>query len=382
MFDVTSYGAVGDGVTDDQPSIQSAIDAAQLAGGGVVYIPRGTYLLGGKVGIQSLLVDTNNIYIKGDGVGLSVLKLDDNVDAHMINFMYTNGGGVEGLEFDGNMTNQTGSYHCVRGEGISNWTLDNFFVHHASGYGIGFQDGTIRCVTIANGRIEDTGSDGFDCKNRNDDNSDNTMDNVHVRRHGLNEALVGQAGLDFRGIWTVSNVTVREYAYPATVGIRFREGETSDESGLGGHYSSIVNFFVRASSTTSTVGLEINSYMMQATNGHVTNCGVGVTLRQHEVVLGQVIARSCGDGFVVQNSTLPTNGDRSILTGCIARSCAGNGFKVQADYVNLNGIIARNNDVGVRIESSASHTIASGISQNSTTSNFINSGTNTHDFLY
>lgn len=43
IYDVCCYGAVGDGLTDDQPAIQRAIDAASTAGGGVVYVPTGTY---------------------------------------------------------------------------------------------------------------------------------------------------------------------------------------------------------------------------------------------------------------------------------------------------------------------------------------------------
>ena len=41
-----AYGAKGDGVTDDQPAIQAAIAACVAAGGGVVYLPPGTYMLG------------------------------------------------------------------------------------------------------------------------------------------------------------------------------------------------------------------------------------------------------------------------------------------------------------------------------------------------
>ena len=42
------YGAVGDGTTDDSAAFQAAHDA--VAGeGGIVHIPRGTYLLGTPV---------------------------------------------------------------------------------------------------------------------------------------------------------------------------------------------------------------------------------------------------------------------------------------------------------------------------------------------
>lgn len=46
QFNVSDFGAKGDGVTDDTPSIQAAINAAAAnAGGGEVVFPTGTYLL-------------------------------------------------------------------------------------------------------------------------------------------------------------------------------------------------------------------------------------------------------------------------------------------------------------------------------------------------
>jgi hypothetical protein len=45
LYDVSRYGAVGDGVVDDTPAIQAAVNAAVIAGGGTVYLPAGTYRL-------------------------------------------------------------------------------------------------------------------------------------------------------------------------------------------------------------------------------------------------------------------------------------------------------------------------------------------------
>ena len=45
VFDVRKYGAAADGNTDDSKAIQKALDAAGKAGGGVVLLPRGTYLI-------------------------------------------------------------------------------------------------------------------------------------------------------------------------------------------------------------------------------------------------------------------------------------------------------------------------------------------------
>lgn len=46
IFDVTKYGAVGDGVATNTAAIQAAINAATAAGGGIVEVPAGTFLSG------------------------------------------------------------------------------------------------------------------------------------------------------------------------------------------------------------------------------------------------------------------------------------------------------------------------------------------------
>ena len=62
VYNVKSYGAKGDGTTDDTAAIQAAIDAAHAAGGGTVVMPLGTYALTEslhiKAGVQ--LVGTSN----------------------------------------------------------------------------------------------------------------------------------------------------------------------------------------------------------------------------------------------------------------------------------------------------------------------------------
>lgn len=45
-YDITRYGAVGDGATMNRAAIQAAIDACAQAGGGVLVIPKGEFLTG------------------------------------------------------------------------------------------------------------------------------------------------------------------------------------------------------------------------------------------------------------------------------------------------------------------------------------------------
>ena len=60
--DVQEFGARGDGATDDTDAFQGALDAIDAAGGGVVNVPRGTYIIG-QVTLGS------NTWVRGAGAG-------------------------------------------------------------------------------------------------------------------------------------------------------------------------------------------------------------------------------------------------------------------------------------------------------------------------
>lgn len=55
VFNVKAYGAVGDDSTDDTTAIQSAINAASSAGGGVVFFPQGTYKITAALALKSFV---------------------------------------------------------------------------------------------------------------------------------------------------------------------------------------------------------------------------------------------------------------------------------------------------------------------------------------
>lgn len=68
-YDVKSFGAAGNGSTDDTSAIQAAIDACQAAGGGVVYFPPGTYVL--NTGLT--LASYTNVWLVGAGWNVTSL---------------------------------------------------------------------------------------------------------------------------------------------------------------------------------------------------------------------------------------------------------------------------------------------------------------------
>ncbi len=53
VFDVRTFGAAGDGNTDDTAAFQKALDAAGKAGGGVVYAGRGNYYFAGRLNVPN-----------------------------------------------------------------------------------------------------------------------------------------------------------------------------------------------------------------------------------------------------------------------------------------------------------------------------------------
>lgn len=52
-LNVRSFGAVGDGKTDDTAAFQKAMDASAGAGGGVVFVPRGNYYFAGHLNVPA-----------------------------------------------------------------------------------------------------------------------------------------------------------------------------------------------------------------------------------------------------------------------------------------------------------------------------------------
>jgi hypothetical protein len=69
------YHARGDGIADDYPAIQRAVDVVLAGGGGIVYIPAGRYLLRSGHVVPTSAGVGRNVTFLGEGADISILVL-------------------------------------------------------------------------------------------------------------------------------------------------------------------------------------------------------------------------------------------------------------------------------------------------------------------
>jgi hypothetical protein len=151
---VTDSGADPTGATDSTTVIQAAIDAAYAAGGGVVVLPTGTYL------ISDTLTMKAGVILRGDGQTIfstvpdtanTQLYLADDSDCDMISIpagtknvtvqgLYLNGNGENQASGSGIVTEATAA--CIN---LANLKI-NFCKEHGVDYGAGY--GWVQFSTI------------------------------------------------------------------------------------------------------------------------------------------------------------------------------------------------------------------------------------------
>lgn len=91
VFNVTNYGAQADGLKDDTAAVQSALAAAEKAGGGVVFFPRGRYAL------SDMLTVPRRTVLRGEQQGLVALAWPDFATPPEALVQGTNAFGIESL---------------------------------------------------------------------------------------------------------------------------------------------------------------------------------------------------------------------------------------------------------------------------------------------
>lgn len=182
--DVTLHGAAGDGTTDDTAAIQSAIDAADPAGGGnaTVYFPPGTYMVTAASGTTApyALDVPADVTLLGAGRTAVTVQTDGAADPAVNNRIVRIAAGctITRMTLDNNARNNAGTDpggadgdgHCVdTTDGANDITLTRLRTYDARNYGINpFADWTASNSNdgwhIADVIADDCGWDGIDAK--------------------------------------------------------------------------------------------------------------------------------------------------------------------------------------------------------------------------
>lgn len=126
---VKDFGAVADGVTDDRPAIQKAIDYAMYQGSGttgvasIVFVPRGTYVIGDTIHLgygdtfRSIIFQGENYNFGGDGHFTGPVLNVNFTDRQAINVQGARGTIIRGLSVQSSL--------------YTNWVVNN----HLCDYG-------------------------------------------------------------------------------------------------------------------------------------------------------------------------------------------------------------------------------------------------------
>lgn len=78
QFSVKDFGAIGNGIADDTQAIQATIDRAYQIGGGIVFFPKGTYIVKINSSKDLALIIRSKITLQGENSRNTFIKLADN----------------------------------------------------------------------------------------------------------------------------------------------------------------------------------------------------------------------------------------------------------------------------------------------------------------
>lgn len=141
VFNVKTYGATGNGVTDDTVAVNLALAAANVSGG-AVYFPAGTYII-----TSTLAATTQNVRFTGDGVTSIVKQSGSFSTTALIKFLNAPNWSIQNLRLDG--AANTGTGPLVLADGSNYGLFVGAELSNAKSYGADFTGGTTPSIHIA-----------------------------------------------------------------------------------------------------------------------------------------------------------------------------------------------------------------------------------------
>ena len=192
-FDVKRYGATGDGAADDRAKFAAAVADCATAGGGVVHVPSGTYLVDTDSYADAISLPSNCHLMMAPDAVLQLATLDAGDNNHAVfringaDNVHVSGGEIVGQR-TGPSSGENGFAFYITG-GSTNVLIENVHISDMWGDGI-YIGGTLNShVTVRKCWIENCRRQGITIVNaENVTIEDNTIEDIN----GTNP----QAGID------------------------------------------------------------------------------------------------------------------------------------------------------------------------------------------
>lgn len=156
FVDVKTFGATGDGVTDDSTAINDAVDSIASTGG-TIFFPAGIYSIGTRISLRS------NVSLLGVGATASVLKARSGLTTGVL--VGTSGSAISNvtisdLGVDGSYSTIGGALTGIQATNCSRVTVTRCRVINAGGQGIAFKglnSGSSRDCAVIDCYLKDIG---------------------------------------------------------------------------------------------------------------------------------------------------------------------------------------------------------------------------------
>ena len=378
IINVKDFGAVGDGVTDDTIAINNAQIALAEKGGGILFYPAGTYLVGyyDMSYIQrASIICKDNIRNIGAGIGSTIIKLKNSASSHVFVMRNANKITIENMTIDGNRDNQDvpqeGQPSCgvLIVNNASECSVKNVYIHDTYDYGIGIETNHSEFLTFENIIIENAGADGIDFKDNSATSKGNILRGITIKSFGLQTVIEDFAGVDIRGKVMASQIRIDSIGtHPANtlrIGIMMHGGNAYDVISSTSFGSVLSDFQINGSDSVNTdlscIGLMLRDSNCSATNGYIYKVGTGITIAQKANNLSNMIIDGCRRGICL-DSTLTTGGqplatypqycnfDNIVVQNC---SLQGIRFEANSSYNSMNNVSVTGCGMNISVNASA-----------------------------
>lgn len=378
-------------------AINAAISAIGALGGGTVLLPRGTITLTNENpgaanwnNNRAIYVGQDNIHLLGFGRGATILTLENGADCHVVQFGQrvttietVHNCSLKNVEINGNRSNQSAPtdaddhWHGVDvADNCTRISIEDFYIHDCQYYGIGMQRQGISYCKIANGVVENTGSDSIDWKNDDGSGTGNIIRDVTAINPGLATGLsLPLAAFDLRSGIYFSNITAFDLgAEPDLVGLRINVDANSTEAAIPVYPTSGTGVTVIGTNGATSVGVRIAVRNTRISNVMVRAFNQGIRISSPDVKISQFDVHANAQGIVLTAGTT-VEADTCEFTNGTVRDNTTAGFVYDSvDEITVANVDVRGNGIGHDIRTGSTNITIFGGSCSGNTTNVSNSG--------